>query len=138
MKLIIYGVLCVLAFASGSKQEVLDTVENWNQLYARNFEKCVKESGVDETEAKNVFETLKFPEDRNFKCYVKCQMLSLDFINSKGEPNAQKLISEAKNVNEKVIKECQEQASLETDLCDKIFVFVRHGARTILKRIAAE
>ncbi|KAF5282224.1 hypothetical protein FQA39_LY17668 [Lamprigera yunnana] len=138
MKLIIFGVLCVLAVAFGSKQGILETVESWNQLLARNFEKCVKESGVDETEAKNVFETLKFPEDRNFKCYIKCQMLSLDLFNSKGEPNVQKLISEVKNLTEKVIKENQEQASLETDLCDKLFAFVRHGARTILKRIAAE
>ncbi|KAF5282222.1 hypothetical protein FQA39_LY17666 [Lamprigera yunnana] len=122
MKLIIFGVLCVLAVASGSKQDVLDTVENWEQLFSRNYEKCVKESSVDENEAKNIFKSLKFPEDHSFKCFVKCQMQSLDFVNSKGEPNIQNLISQAKNVDEKIVKMSAEVASVETDLCDKVFV----------------
>ncbi|KAF5282223.1 hypothetical protein FQA39_LY17667 [Lamprigera yunnana] len=127
--------LCDKAFVH---QDVFDTVQKWNKLFDQNFEKCVKESGVDETEAKNLFKTLKFPEDRNFKCYVKCQMLSLGFFNSKGEVNIQNLISQAKNVDEKSVKEAVEVASAETDLCDKLFAYLRHGAKIILKRIVAE
>ncbi|KAF5301633.1 hypothetical protein FQA39_LY10680 [Lamprigera yunnana] len=68
---------------------------------------CMKETGVDEKEAKAAFGAQKFPAKRNFKCYLECQHRHLGFIDA--DDNA---------------RECKEQVSHIADVCEKLYEYV--------------
>ncbi|KAF5282227.1 hypothetical protein FQA39_LY17671 [Lamprigera yunnana] len=138
MKPITFGVLCLISIAYGSKQDVVNTIDNWSDLFDRNHKKCVTETEVTEEDATDVFRTLKFPNNHKFKCFIKCQMQNLNFLTSEGEPNTQILIQQAKSVDEKTIKEAWDIASNETDVCAKAYAFVKNGAHSILKELEAQ
>lgn len=82
---------------------------------------CIKESGISIEAVQNAEETAKIPEDKRFRCYLKCSFLSSNLMDQTGVINMDTLQSLLKTSNpafiDKVEKNCKKPVESD-DLCE--------------------
>ncbi|KAF5284315.1 hypothetical protein FQA39_LY04608 [Lamprigera yunnana] len=105
MKLLLLLIGVTVTYSLNVKPEM---IEKWDKIIEPHRQKCVEESNVDANEAKNFMKADTIPQDKSFKCYLKCLMLQLGLMDDAGKINAEE------------IKKLDPEADAGADECLKI------------------
>ncbi|KAF5285180.1 hypothetical protein FQA39_LY16747 [Lamprigera yunnana] len=119
MQLLFFIVLWIppLIF-SDQKEEI---VINWNKMLNTHRSECIKESGVNREDAIDIQRTITFPNDKNFKCYLKCQVQRLNMLDSEGNFDIPVILKTVAGTTEQINNKCLQEVSNENDLCNKAY-----------------
>ncbi|KAF5292245.1 hypothetical protein FQA39_LY14060 [Lamprigera yunnana] len=134
MKLVILSVLCLsaVAFKANDKQKVI--LDGWSKLFQPNRNDCIKQSGTSESSINGLFTTLEFPDNYNFKCYLHCQYVKLNFIDDKGNFNLPIMFEQVNLADRETVEECANVGNQESDFCEKVYADVVCGVPKIIAK----
>ncbi|KAF5279593.1 hypothetical protein FQA39_LY18271 [Lamprigera yunnana] len=116
MKAVLFVVLCLspVIFTKHTKDE-LHT--HWDNVISKHKTDCIKESGVEDVFALELEKYLTFPDDQNFKCYVKCIQQNLNVVDSQGNFNAQTVEKLFIGAKKEMAHKCIQEVTNEKDIC---------------------
>nr|WKF45139.1 odorant-binding protein 6 [Podabrus annulatus] len=96
-------------------------------------EKCEADNGIEKGVPKKAFTEHNFPEDQNFKCYLKCVYQGLEFANADGKMNLEKVEPYILPLNKRKIlaglDECNKQTG--KDPCDTTYQIAMCGQKVV-------
>ncbi|KAF5271686.1 hypothetical protein FQA39_LY08009 [Lamprigera yunnana] len=135
MKLLIACVLCFSSvFAWTSNFNKQETFEEWDRLLAIHRDECIKESGVYKEDVYDIEKTLTFPNYYGFKCYLRCQLNRLQFLDAEGYPDTTTSVSLVAGLDEITVRKCFPEILYATNPCEQAYYYTRCGAFEVMSR----
>lgn len=101
-------------------------------------EKCLKESGTDRDAAENFLDSYDFPEDKKFKCYLKCIFANFGTMDNKINLLDMKLFDEAVGSPDTSLIHENCLGFKNDDLCDKTFLISKCIYKTVKQQMAGD
>ncbi|KAF5271689.1 hypothetical protein FQA39_LY08012 [Lamprigera yunnana] len=112
-----------------------DKQAQWENMVAPHRTKCIAESGVNDDEATTCFKNNTFPDNHEFKCYLKCIQVQLGFMDVDGNFNVDTAASVALDGDKKIAEEC---ISEEADSCTKAYNYALCCMRRFMETLKKE
>ncbi|KAF5285033.1 hypothetical protein FQR65_LT02345 [Abscondita terminalis] len=134
MKLLI---ICAAIYLAKANQNLLirdDIIQHWDQLLNIYKNECINESGVKSEMVINVVELLKLPNDRNYKCFLKCLYERLGLLSNDGIFNLQSMAKKVKAADVDLVEQTMNLLPEIGDNCEKAYQFALKSAIKVALR----
>ncbi|KAF5271679.1 hypothetical protein FQA39_LY08002 [Lamprigera yunnana] len=124
MKVVLFIVLCLVPviFTKYSRDKLH---QDWDKVISKHKVKCIKESGVNKDVGMDPEKYMIFPNDQNFKCYVKCVQQNLNILDTEGNFNVQTVEKLYTGASKEMTHKCLQETLNEKDICKKAYDFIK-------------
>ncbi|XP_031329119.1 general odorant-binding protein 83a-like [Photinus pyralis] len=109
--------ILLLPSISMAHLSISDKVDVWEAAVEPYVEICKTESGVNPLYPERM-KFLEFPDEKNFRCYMKCLYENMEVMDDTGVIDIAKFASQLTHGNVDLAEECKGQVREETDLCE--------------------
>lgn len=108
----------------------------WNETMQPYYELCKQEAGSEELQYTNFIENGDTSDSPNFKCFLKCIAVKLQFLNDKGKFDTKKVSDTMKGVTSEMSTDCHSMAKNKGDLCEQTYLYAQCCAKRLVKAYA--
>ncbi|KAF5271688.1 hypothetical protein FQA39_LY08011 [Lamprigera yunnana] len=134
MKVIMFSIVCIFSvvFAETVEDKKAKLVSQWEDMIAPHKATCIAESGVNESDALNCLQTMKFPDNHEFKCYAKCMQIKLGHMDAYGNFDINASASSPSG-SQKIAEECILEVPEGSDICTRGYTYAICNIRRIIE-----
>ncbi|KAK4878880.1 hypothetical protein RN001_011386 [Aquatica leii] len=115
--------LIVYASLVLSKKLPDNVTKNWDAIKKSYYDTCVSESNASKEDLSKLYDEGYLPKTKETRCYLKCIFVNLKYLKSDGDFDLETLIANEPYITNEMSKKCADEASSESDLCEKSYVF---------------
>ncbi|XP_031328570.1 general odorant-binding protein 69a-like [Photinus pyralis] len=95
-----------------------EKIEWWESVIKPHVEKCKVETKVDPNFVDRM-KFLEFPDEPNFRCFVKCLYTGIGVIDSEGRVNVEKVAEKLTFNSLEKAESCKRKAEAKRDSCER-------------------